>query len=121
MADFVSSTEEDSDAFAMTSDRRLRERRPYEVMQQMAPCPDGKLPPLTSFRPVRCHDLSSSGVSFDTTTPPLDEFVALALGGGKDVVYLRARVANSFRVNAGGGAVFRIGCEFLNRLNPADK
>jgi len=107
-------------ALAADSDenRRTRERKPYDAMQKMAPCPDGKLPPLPSFRPIRCHDLSQSGLSFDTTTPVLDEFVALALGSGKETVFLRARVANCFLLPT-AKAMYRVGCEFVNRLEAA--
>jgi PilZ domain-containing protein len=106
---------------ATTSNRRRRKRLPYEVMQRMAPCPDGKLPPLSTFQQIRCHDLSQSGLSFDTKTPILDEFIVLALGRGKETVFIRARVANSFPVKLGAGSAFRVGCEFLNRLEPGSQ
>jgi hypothetical protein len=98
-------------------ERRKRERRPFTVMQRVAPCPDGRAPAEYTFSRVRCHDISRSGISFDTTQPPLHEYFVIALGDGPATIYVRARVANSMRIMVGKTPMFRVDCEFLERMH----
>lgn len=97
-------------------ERRQRDRQPFRVLQRVASCSDGKVPADSAFSRVRCHDLSRSGIAFDTTRPPLEEMLVIALGDGPTTIYVRARVANSMRIMVGTTPMFRVGCEFLERI-----
>jgi len=102
--------------------RRKRDRRPYRVLQWAAPCPEAGLPKPKAYRQIRCDDISRAGVSYFTNQPPLHEFLIIGLGTGAATIYVECRVANCVRVDQPGGA-FRIGCEFVKRveLSPTDQ
>ena len=104
------------------ADQRERDRQAYRVTQRIAPYSEGHLPDLSDFRPVRCHDISRGGISYYSLKPPLDEFLVVAVGTGPQTTYLTARVANCIRVEEDSDAMFRVGCEFLTRVDiPAEK
>jgi hypothetical protein len=98
------------------SNRRKRERRDFRYLQWAAPCQEDTLPDRRSFRQVRCSDISRGGMSYYTDRPPLDEFLVVGLGTSKETIWLRCKVANCVRVDEDKGA-FRIGCEFIERLD----
>ena len=97
-------------------DRRNRSRQTYRILQWMAPCREGELPDPGSVRQVRCHDLSCGGISYYSKEPPLEKFLVFFLRAGERGMYVQARVANCMHVVEGQGPMFRIGCEFINRL-----
>jgi PilZ domain-containing protein len=96
--------------------RRGSDRKSYRVLQGVAPCPNGRLPDSSMFHQVHCYDISRGGISFYTSQPLLDEYVVVALRNGPRAIYVKARVANCIRVSDGHGATFRVGCEFVVRV-----
>ena len=48
----------------LTSERRDRERQPFECYQYVAPFSDGRMPDPDEFNQCACHDLSTGGFSF---------------------------------------------------------
>jgi hypothetical protein len=103
-------------------DRRNRSRQTYRILQWMAPCREGELPDPGTFRQVRCHDISCGGISYYSKEPPLEKFLVFFLRAGERGIYVQARVANCVHVIEGQQATFRIGCEFLTRLQlPSDE
>ncbi len=111
-----STASEPEDSTATSADRRHRSRQNYRILQWMAPCREGELPDPGSFRQVRCHDVSCGGISYYSKEPPLEKFLVFFLRIGDRGVYVQARVANCMQVIEGKQTTFRIGCEFLNRL-----
>jgi PilZ domain len=108
-------------AASAAQDRRNRSRQTYRILQWMAPCREGELPDPGSFRQVRCHDISCGGISYYCKEPPLEKFIVFFLRAGERGIYVQARVANCIHVVEGQQATFRIGCEFLTRLQlPSD-
>src|SRR5262245_23969297 len=47
-------------------ERRVSSRRPHRVFQWVAPCINGQLPDQTMFYPVKCIDISRTGIAFFT-------------------------------------------------------
>jgi PAS domain S-box-containing protein len=95
---------------------RKHDRRPYQCIQMVAPCIDGKLPELDQFREVRCYDISPGGFSFLLATRPnFDELVA-AFGAESSRLYLRARIKHISPIQFEGHKVLLIGCEYLGRI-----
>jgi hypothetical protein len=104
------------DSTATSANRRHRSRQNYRILQWMAPCREGEMPDPGSFRQVRCHDVSCGGISYYSKEPPLEKFLVFFLRIGERGIYVQARVANCMQVIDGQQTTFRIGCEFLTRL-----
>jgi PilZ domain len=97
------------------SERRVSLRRPHRVFQWIAPCIDGQLPDQTMFYPVKCIDISRTGIAFFTEEALTTEQVIIALGTTEEAFYVRSRVANCAPVQNEDGWRFRVGCEFVER------
>jgi PAS domain S-box-containing protein len=98
-------------------DRREHERRPYQCIQMVAPCVDGKLPSLDQFREVRCYDISPAGFSFLLTTPPTFEELVATFGLASSArLYLRAIIRHVTPIQYEGRKVLLIGCEYIGRV-----
>ncbi len=89
-------------------------------MQWVAPCPPSGLPDPGSFQQVHCHDISPCGISYDVATPPTATDLFFALRSGLHTTYLKARVINCAQVLEGTSLIFRIGCEFVERVQIAE-
>jgi hypothetical protein len=102
------------------ADRRARQRQPFLSLQWVAPCPQSGLPDPGSFQQVHCHDISPRGISYDVAAPPTATNLIFALKSGPHTTYLKAHVVNCAEVVEGTKLFFRIGCEFVDRLQVAD-
>jgi PilZ domain len=98
------------------ADRRVRARQSYSTLQWVAPCPDTGLPDPGSFQQVRCHDISRGGIAYLCQIPPTETLVVFALRSGAETNYLKARVASCVQVVEGKHMCYRVGCEFVDRV-----
>jgi hypothetical protein len=99
--------------------RRAHQRHPFLSLQWVAPCPQSGLPDPGSFQQVHCHDISACGISYDVAAPPTATDLIFALKSGPHTTYLKAHVVNSVQVVEGTSVTFRIGCEFIERMEVA--
>ncbi len=97
-------------------ERRASPRRPHRVFQWIAPCIDGRLPDQSMFYQVNCIDISRTGMAFYVYEELPSEEVIIAIGTTADAVYVRSRVTNCARVEDSEGLRYRIGCEFVERI-----
>ncbi len=88
--------------------RRARPRWPFPVIQRVVPYEDGPVPPLERFEPVRCLDLSRSGIAFLSPEPAADNLL-VALGKPPAVRYVTAHVVHQ-------RMVYLVGCSFGRRV-----
>lgn len=100
-------------------ERRTHPRQSFLSLQWVAPCPESGLPDPGSFQQVHCHDISPCGISYDVAAPPTATDLIFALKSGPHTTYLKARVVNSAQMVEGTSLIFRIGCEFVERLQVA--
>ena len=98
------------------SNRRNHARRPFPTHQFVAPYLDGKLPALTEFFQVQCHDISPTGFSYLLAKPAEQQSIVVALGSPPNVTYLTARVMHSTMTHSGNMPMFLIGCRFTGRI-----
>jgi PAS domain S-box-containing protein len=98
-------------------DRRVRTRRSFPYVQMIAPMVNGEMPPEHRFRPVRCRDISPTGFSFLSPTPPDFQDLMVALGGETTTTYLAARVMHATIVERDNKAAYIVGCRYLSRAN----
>ena len=98
-------------------DRRQRSRRAFPYVQMIAPMIDGKMPEEHRFRPVRCRDISPTGFSFLSPTPPDFQDLMVALGGETTTTYLAARVMHATIVERDNKVAYVVGCRYLSRAN----
>lgn len=96
-------------------EKRATMRHSFGVEQIVAGTVDGKMPPLESFRRVRCIDISKDGFAYYQEERPDYAELVVGLGLPPNVVYLQARVAHSEMIELCGNLVFRVGCEFTGR------
>jgi hypothetical protein len=116
-------------------------RVPFRVAQQIAPLLGDRLPRLSDFFPVMCHDLSIGGVSFLLENRPDFKSVVFAIGNPPTVNYMEARVVHCTEVLVDASRLFKrlgnedlaagdsdgpaqpmvlVGCQFV-RCVPADQ
>lgn len=102
---------------ASGANRRRRERRPFPVLQRMAPYSGGPFPSEAAFQTIVCHDLSETGCSFTVPAELVQDQLVIALGGGDETLYLLAQVVRqSSSDSAPGPEGVRVGCRFVGRL-----
>jgi hypothetical protein len=100
---------------AHPSDRRTATRHPYRVVQRMAPW-DGKSALTESeFSSIRCHDISTGGMSFAWATKPTFQYVVLALKNATSETYVLAQVSFYHR-HPLEPEQFLVGSRFVRRL-----
>lgn len=97
------------DASGSNRQRRARPRWPFPAIQRVVPYEDGPVPPLEDFAPVRCMDLSRSGIAFLSPEPPAAENLLVALGKPPAVRYVTAHVVHQ-------RTVYLVGCSFGRRV-----
>lgn len=98
------------------ADRRNRERRAFSRVQFIAPLIDGRMPHASTFREVRCHDLSARGFSYLTPRPPECTHLVVGLGTPPSLIYLTAEVRHYSEVLHGDHTMYLVGCLFTGRL-----
>ena len=109
---------QDAQCTTAVSDGRLgTDRRPYDTCQNIAFFSDA-LPAAHEFEQVQCNDLSVDGVSFFLNRLPDQERVVISLGTAPKLMFMTARIVNERLVYKDGRAAYRIGCQFLNRVEP---
>ncbi|HEY2880993.1 MAG TPA: GAF domain-containing protein [Pirellulales bacterium] len=101
------------------ADRRQRSRRSFPYVQMIAPMVDGQPPQDHQFRSVRCRDISPTGFSYLSTTPPDFQDLMVALGSDSTTTYLAARVMHATIVERDNKIAYVVGCRYLARANGA--
>jgi PAS domain S-box-containing protein len=96
-------------------ERRKHPRRSFLYKQRIAAVVDGKLPNQQTFTDVQCRNISSSGFSFLSPTPPTSDTLVVALGIFPKVTYLVAQVAHVTQIEKHGPYRFFIGCHYVGR------
>ncbi len=104
-----------------TGDRRQRTRRSFPYVQMIAPMIAGEMPEEHRFRPVRCRDISPSGFSYLSPTPPDFQDLMVALGGQSTTTYLAARVMHATIVERDNQVAYIVGCRYLSRAKIGDE
>jgi hypothetical protein len=105
------------DFWVSPSDRRNKDRRSFPTVQSVAPYIDGHLPPVQDLRPVQCHDLSTTGISFLADSMPDYQRLLVALATPYQVIYLIGEVVHCKRVSLERAQpLFQIGCRFIERV-----
>jgi hypothetical protein len=100
---------------AIDTDRRQSERHSFPAVQRVQPCGRNGMPLDGDFQLVRCHDLSTSGISFYWPTAPNFDHVIVALASPNGTTRVLAHVAFQGR-QPGDHGEYLIGCRFLRRL-----
>jgi PAS domain S-box-containing protein len=103
------------------SDRRQRDRRAFPYVQQIAPLVEGQPPENHQFRPMRCRDISPTGFSFFSPTPPDFQDLIVALGGESTTTYLAARVMHATIIERDNKVAYIVGCRYLSRAEPIER
>jgi hypothetical protein len=98
------------------SERRVKPRRAYPYVQWIAAMVDGKLPPRSEFREVRCRDISAGGFSFIVPRPPASDFFVVAFGAGSALTYLVAQAVHCNRIVRDGITMYVVGCHYTSRV-----
>jgi PAS domain S-box-containing protein len=102
-------------------ERRSRPRRAFKFLQRIAPIVDGRLPGRRQFQAVNCHDISSGGFSFISTTLPSHTAYVVALGIPPVLIYLTAKVIHVTAIIRDDKPRYVVGCQYVGRANYADK
>ena len=98
-----------------SAERRESQRHSFPAVQRVAPCRGTAVPTDADFHLVRCHDLSTSGISFYWPTSPNFDQVIVALVSGQGTTRVLARVM-FHGPQAGQQGQYLIGCRFVRRL-----
>lgn len=96
-------------------ERRANQRFAYSVTQSVAFYDGKRLPTNGMFRQVRCHDLSTGGISFLWPQVPDFQQVVIRLAAARRVLYVDARVVRHLPVDKSNRR-FLVGCKFLDRV-----
>jgi hypothetical protein len=97
------------------ADRRNTARHAFPTVQRVAPCRGTAVPTDADFHLVRCHDLSTSGISFYWPSSPDFDQVIVALASPQGTTRVLARVM--FHGQQGGQqGQYLIGCRFIRRV-----
>jgi hypothetical protein len=91
-------------------------RYPYPTQQFVAFCAD-EMPPPEEFVQVQCLDVSASGISFLLDHPPTSDTLIISLGKTPQLTFMAAKVMNQHYMMANGQEGYRVGCQFLKRLD----
>jgi hypothetical protein len=95
-------------------ENRRAVRESFDGFQLVAPYHEP--PDLAKFRSVRCHDLSTTGLSYlDDRPPALGERLMVLLGTSPQVC-LAGQVTYQCAVAGSNGPQFLIGCQFTARV-----
>lgn len=98
-------------------DRRVSQRRPFPIMQRVAPYDGIKLTDGNAFVDVRCEDLSQGGISFQWRTRPQYKHVVVELKMADRCIYFAAKVIHATPIDE---RTFRVGCQFIARVGAVD-
>ena len=104
-------------AVADFHERRSSNRWLYPAVQPLAPYGHWGFPHAEMFQYVRCHDLSTGGVSFFLLEPPTFEFAVIGLGVAPQFQYFVIQKAYCRRCDS-MERQYLVGCQFLQRIKP---
>jgi hypothetical protein len=93
-------------------EQRTCERFTYPMVASVAPYDHGGQPSQAMFLEVRCHDISTGGLSFFVPVPPNFKFAIVALGRSPNVIYMLVRVMHCTPYD-GMRKRYLVGCLFL--------
>jgi hypothetical protein len=95
-----------------------RRRYPYDCLQRLLEWedPDGPLPSIADTVVVRCHDISSQGVSFFWPDDPCFKHLLISLGNDDDMVFMAAEIVHSKPVYMHGEWQYVVSCRFMKRM-----
>ena len=106
------------DAECATADPKTgNNRRPYATQQNIAFYSVG-LPKAHEFEQVQCLDLSVDGVSFLLNREPDEDHLVITLGTPPNLIFMTAKVVNDRLIFKDGREAYRVGCQFLKRIEP---
>lgn len=97
-------------------ERRRNIRRAYPYVQAVAPIVGKDLPPRSTFREVRCRDISPAGFSYLSPVSPKHRQVVVAFGSAPRLIYLKAEIIHVSPAKYNGVNVFHVGCRYLHRV-----
>ena len=122
---------------AVLDERRREPRRPYDVLQRVAPYDGRWFPSPDEFVDVQCHDLTRSGFSFLLPRRPAFKSIVACFQGPDETMYFEAEVVQVSRalihpdgeieavgdrapsaIRPGARPALLIGCRFVRRLQP---
>ncbi len=98
-------------------DRRSSNRWSYPAVQPLAPYGHWGFSWEEMFQPVRCHDLSTGGISFLLNEPPTFTFAVIGLGAAHPLQYLIIQKKYCYQCPSEEGQ-YLVGCRFLKRIPP---
>ena len=96
-------------------ERRASSRWAYPAVQPIAPYGHWGFPKTEMFKYVRCHDLSTGGVSFLLQGLPKFEFAVIGLGPAEQRKFFVIRVIYRREFKPGTND-YLVGCEFVERI-----
>ena len=99
---------------------RSSRRFAMETVQRIAPFDDEKLEP-TRFREVLCKDMSGNGFSYLAAERPHHTRLVVELGSRDNPTHLLAVVKNCRSVGTESDPMYRVGCQFVDRLRGSDR
>ncbi|MGE0610275.1 MAG: hypothetical protein AB7O62_24510 [Pirellulales bacterium] len=110
-------TRDDTEFFSMVHrlsapalpQERMHDRHAYQRIQRVAPVFGGRMPDKAAFREVRCFDLSATGFSYLTLTPPESDELVVALGTPPHLTHFKASVVHETTYQL-------VGCRFVDRV-----
>ncbi len=97
-------------------ERRRDARWPYRVTQMVAFHDESEKPTKEMLRPVRCHDISLSGISYFLAGAPPCQHCTLILGRPPGLIFVEARIVHSEPAEGSPGE-WIVGCEFVAKLD----
>lgn len=95
--------------------RSLRKEFPY--IQLVGPMRAGKLPHADEFKEVRCRDISPTGFSYITKSPPDYQELVVALGAYPSQLYLTAQIMHVNRYRQEEQDLMLVGCAYTSRVH----
>lgn len=98
-------------------ERRASRRWPFPAMQPLAPYGHWGFPKVEMFAYVRCHDLSTGGVSFVMKDKPKFEFGVIGLGPPHERKFFVVHIVYC-RAFKPGSDEYLVGCQFVERIRP---
>jgi len=107
----------DEDPPPIPHNRRRSLRKAFPYIQLIGPMRDGQLPHSDEFQEVRCRDISPSGFSFITKSPPDYQELVVALGAYPSQLYLTAQIMHVNRHRQSGQDLMLVGCSYTSRVD----
>jgi hypothetical protein len=101
---------------AGANERRSAKRFQFPVVQCMAQYDRTGLPSRDRFQPIRCQDISTTGISFYWPRIPDFEYVVVGLDTADACIHLTARIT-SVRPAPDQPGQLLVGCQFTGRIN----